>query len=609
MADAASFVVALIDKVTGPARKQAKALESLQEQIAKTGKIGAQHHDGAAGMSPKALAIQNRSNLMMLAGAKAGGMAGRAIEGVTNAAIGMAKWSAIGAGVIGVGLGGALVKSTVDMALFEDRTMTAFRSLTGSVEGGKKAWESSLALSRELGGGIEETAGAMTHLLAMQFKLPEAEEMIRISADLKAVTGDAHSAERALTAITQIKAKGKLQAEELVGQLAEAGVSTTLVYEQLQKSMNLKSNQDVMKAITAGKVTSDIGIEAIKNAILHKTHSEKAGAAGGRYAQETFGGLLGRLRNAPQFLFQRLGESIAKNLEKFKPVVEKIIAAIDGIQGDQMTRFVGNVLTFMSQLVPLTLEFAKGFGEGFSAMNDAMSGVDPAQSSLETAKELGHALASAFEMAFKAIKMVADLVVWLDQHRGVAAGVAGMLAIDKVAGAGATAKGLWGAGKWAAGRLGGGAAAAAAAQAAAGAGAFGSLGGAAAATGGAGAGATGLAALGLGGGLALAGAGVGLGAAAAGYVWREEIANWMYGTGGEQGTRGLGAPTPTGTLNALQGATAQARPNNNVKFDSQIHIDGTGHDPNEIARQVGDQQRGMLEQFFQGQALESGATG
>jgi tape measure domain-containing protein len=598
VSDAATFVVSLIDKVTGPAKTQAKSLAALQDQIAKTGKLG------TIGMVFKG------------AGLKA---AESTIGAVADKAFSIGKYAALGMGAAGVALGGFLVKGTVEMAMFEDRTKTAFNSLTGSVAGGQKAWQSSLNLSRELGQGVEDTAGAMTHLLAMQFKLPEAEEMVRISADLKAVTGDAHSAERALTAITQIKAKGKLQAEELVGQLAEAGVSTTLVYEQLQKSMNLKSNADVMKAITGGKVSADVGIEAIKNAILHKTHSEKAGAAGEKYAQTTYGGLIGQLKNAPQFLFVRLGEAVAKNLERFKPLVQKVTEAIDNISGDQMTRFVGNVLGFMEKLVPLGLEFAAGFGEGFSAMNDAMGGVGDSTASMATARDLGKALASAFEMAFKAIKMVADLVLWLDEHRGVAAGVAGMLAIDKVAGGGATAKALWTGGKGllAGGQaLAGGAGLAGAAKTALGLGtaatAATTTAGTAAATG---AGTSGLAALTGGLGVAGAAAGgaalVGVGAAAVSYAYREEIANWMLGLIGNKdqaAQRGLGAPQPTAALNGLQGATAKAT-TNNVKFESSINIDGANHDPNEIARTVSDGQRGMMEQFFQSQALESGATG
>ena len=610
MASAASFIVTLVDKVSAPAKRQQKALSALQEQIKKTGKVGASHHAGAQALTVKQIAAQNRANIALLANAKISSVAGKAIHGVADGAMSVAKWSAIGAGALGIGLGAALVKNTVQMALFEDTAKTAFKSLTGSAAGGEAAWSASLNLARELGGGVEETTNSMKHLLAMQFTLPQAEEMVRMSADLKAVTGDAHSAERALTAITQIKAKGRLQAEELVGQLAEAGVSTTLVYQELQKSMNLKTSGEVQKAITAGAVSADVGIAAIKGAIAHKTHSETTGAAGRAFAGSTYSGLIGQLKNAPQFLFVRLGQAVAGNLEKFKPLVQRIITAIDSIKGDQMSRFVGNVLDFVAKLVPLAIEFASGFGEGFGAMNDAMGALDPSQASLQTARDMGKSMASAFELAFKAIEKVFQAITWLDQHRGVAAAIAGVFGIAKLAGLAATVSAI-GATLGLIGVGGASAAATAAGTTAVATGAFGSLGGAAAAGGGT----TGLAALtaGLGAaGMAAGGAALlGVGAAGASFAYREELANMMLGWFGRDDqamTRGLGPASPTPALQGLAGATARAN-TNNVRFDSQIHIDGTGQDPNEIGRAVSDSQRGMMEQFFQNQALESGAMG
>lgn len=622
MASAATFVVSLIDKVTGPSRNAAKAVEDLNSRLKKTGSIGYKYT--GKGKVPDVIERLNSGALKTFVGSKVATGAGKAIDAVADKAFTVSKYAALGIGAAGAAAGAMIVKGTVEMAMFQDTAMTAFKSLTGSAQGGDKAWQASIGLAHELGMGVEDTTNSMKHLLAMQFTLPEAQEMVRMSADLKAVTGDAHSAERALTAITQIKAKGKLQAEELVGQLAEAGVSTTLVYQELQKSMNLKSVGDVQKAITAGKVDSNTGIAAIKAAIAHKTHSSSTGAAGRDYAQTTYSGLIGQLQNAPQFLFVRLGESIKANLEKFKPIVQKITQAIDDIKGDQMTVFVGNVLTFVERLVPLGLEFAKGFGEGFGAMNEALGGLDPSKASMETARDLGRAIAKGFEMAFDVIKKVADLVLWLDQHRNVAVGIAGMLAIDKIAGGGATAKGAWAVGK---GVLSGGTALAqgaglaGAARAAFGIGTAATTAAAAAGTTAAtvagttavaGGGLTGTAALAAGlttaaGGAAALGGGALLGAGI-GYIFREEIANWLYGTGGVQGTRGLGAPTPTSTLTGLQGATAKAT-TNNVRFESAINIDGANHDPNEIARSVSDQQRGMMEQFFQSSALETGAAG
>lgn len=628
MADSASFVVSLIDKVTGPAKKAMRGVQRLTQSFknAKTNAEKARKAEEAAwramgrtqgkdgrwreangkfvgsGKGPKGKGWFNA--ISGLAG-KAGGKLKEWEDDALSSVYDKGKMAALGFGLAGAAAGAMLVKNTVQMATFKENSMIAFTSLTGSADTANQAWETTLNLSRNLGMGVEDVAGSMKHLLAMQFKLGEAEELVKLSSDLTSVTGDAHSAERALVAMTQIKAKGKLQAEELTGQLAEAGVSTTLVYDELRKQLGGdKKNSDIIAMITAGKIDSDMALTAIKGAIMHKTHSETAGAAGSKMVSSTLSGLWTQLKNAPQFMFIKLADAVKSNLDKLRPLVQRVTAAIDGIQGDQMTRFVGNVLDFMSKLVPLAMEFAAGFGEGFSAINDAMGEVDPAKASMQTARDLGLALAKAFETAFKAIKMVADLVLWLDEHRGVAVAVASMLAVDKVAGTGTAAKGIWQGGKWAAGKLIGTAAAGAAGSAvttaAAGTGTAAAAGG----------GATGLAALtaGLGAaGLAAGGAAlVGVGAAGASWAYREELAEMLYGYGGSKGERGL---QPTAVTTGLQ-QVASARPTtNHVKFESSINIDGSGNDPNQIARTVSDSQRGMMEQFFQGQALEQGATG
>lgn len=638
MADAAEFVVALVDKVSGPARKAASQIDALRKKFMQAGEAATrarkQQEDAWRAMGRlqdkagrwregngrfvgeklKGGGLLGGMGLPSLKGAGkwAGGKADDAIKWTSEKAVSAAKYAFLGTSAAAGVAGAMIVKNTLHMANFAETTQLAFRSLTGSQSGADQAWQRSLALSKQLGMGVEEVAGSMKHLLAMQFSLGEAEEMVKISADLTAVTGDAQAAERALRAITQIKAKGRLQSEELVGQLAEAGVSTTLVYEELGKLYG-KDTAAIRKLITAGAVDADTGIKAIKAAILRKTHSTEAGTAGTSFAQSTFTGLMGQLKNAPQFLFVRLAEQVKANLDKFRPAVQKIIDAIDNIRGDQMARFVGNVLQFAERLVPLALAFAEGFGEGFSAINEAMGAVNPAVASLDTARNVGKAVAKAFEMVFDVLGKIAAGVGWLEQHDMLGATLASALgilaamrAVVAISGTAAAVKGLIG-------LVGGGAAAA---------GATGAVGAATAATAAAattgaaataaGAGTSGAAALaaGLGtaGMAAAAGAAVGIGAAAAGYIWREEIAKWMYGDAQNQASeRGLGTAAPTPLLTGMQRAANSPSRTNNVRMESNIVINGAEKDGKELAREVNEGQRGMLEQFFQSQALEQGA--
>jgi tape measure domain-containing protein len=624
VADAAEFIVALVDKVSGPARKAAAQIDALRKKFMQAGEAATrarkQQEDAwrAMGrMQDKAgrwreangrFVTDKRKGGGVLgglglpsfegAGKWAGGKADEFVKWTSDKVVSAAKFAFLATSAAAGAAGAAIVKNTLHMANFAETTMMAFHALTGSQSGADQAWQRSLALSKQLGMGVEEVAGSMKHLLAMQFSLGEAEEMVKISADLTAVTGDAHAAERALRAITQIKAKGRLQSEELVGQLAEAGVSTTLVYEELGKLYGKDTNA-IRKLITAGAVDADTGIKAIKAAILRKTHSTEAGTAGTSFAQSTFTGLMGQLKNAPQFLFVRLAEQVKANLDKFRPAVQKIIDAIDNIRGDQMARFVGNVLQFAERLVPLALAFAEGFGEGFSAINEAMGAVNPAVASLDTARNVGKAVAKAFEIVFDILGKIAAGVGWLEQHDMLGATLASALGILAAMRAVVAISGTAAALKSLAGLL--PAAVPAAVPA---------LAPAAVPVATTAAGTTGLAALagGLGAGGAGALMGGGLIAAGLGYYFREEIAKWMYGDAENQThERGIGLPAPTPLLTGMQRSANSPSRTNNVRMESNIVINGAEKDGQQLGREIQEHQRGQLEQFFQSQALEQGA--
>jgi hypothetical protein len=310
---------------------------------------------------------------------------------------------------------------------------------------------------------------------------------------------------------------------------------------------------------------------------------------------------MAQLKNAPQFLFVKLAEQVKANLDKFRPAVQKIIDAIDRIQGDQMAKFVGNVLQFAERLVPLALAFAEGFGEGFAEINAAMGAVDPAVTSLETAKSIGKAVAKAFELVFSILGKITSAAAWLEEHDmlgvtlGSAIALLGIMrTIVAISGTATALKGLGGLLTRAAPAaipVATPIAAPVAAPLAANAG-MGALAGT----------------LGLGGAGALMGGGLAL--AGLSYYFREELANFGLSFFDREEAvskeRGLGT-TSTPTLTGLQRAAANPNRTNNVRMESNVVINGADKDGKEIAREVTESQRGMMEQFYQTQALEQGA--
>lgn len=252
----AVFKVTLQDGVSRPAKKAAGSVRDLNRNMRD---VRGNARGGSAGLS----AI--KTGLLAV-----GAAALVAAAALARVAVGFAK---------------TLVKGA---AFMEQQTM-AFGLLTKSAELGADVMAETRGLAVELGLPVKETIKQMGKLMAMQFDPAAAREIITMGADMKAMGNTAEEVGSIIRAITQIKAKGKLQAEELTGQLAEAGVSAELVYKELGKTMG-KTTDEVKKLITAGKVNADVAIEAIKSAVKQKLGIEKLGQAA-QLSTKTLGGM------------------------------------------------------------------------------------------------------------------------------------------------------------------------------------------------------------------------------------------------------------------------------------------------------------------------------
>jgi hypothetical protein len=274
------------------------------------------------------------------------------------------------AGVMGGVAAAALTKATVGLAMFAEQTRNAFGNVIGDKQLGVLAFEHARKVAKEFGLDVEDTIGSMVKLRSMQFSIREATELIKISADLQTISKDAQATKRAIIAITQIKAKGRLQSEELVGQLAEAGVSTVLVYEQLEKILKT-DRAGVLKKLQAGAIDADTGIAAIQAAIMEKLHIHKAGEAGKRFANETLTGLFNQLKAAPG----QFGLDLERIIDTgpVRESIKAILAAFDGIDRSAVGGFVGAMIQGFAKMVPAVLAFADGFVGSLGKITDALS--------------------------------------------------------------------------------------------------------------------------------------------------------------------------------------------------------------------------------------------
>jgi tape measure domain-containing protein len=424
----ASFAVRLVDRVTRPSRAVAAALGRVTRAArrASAGRAlgsrssGAFQRLDASGQTKDEVKRQKRLSKYVDQASRSVGSLARSLAGATI------KATLLGGAMAGIGAA-FVVKGIAEATMFAERMRMAFTSLTGSVSAGEASFQRSISLSRELGLGVQDTAKQYAKLLAAQFKAPQAERLIALTTDLKAIGATAEETHSAIRAITQIKAKGRLQAEELVGQLAEAGVATTLVYEELAKAMNV----DVKKVpgiITSGAVDADMGIAAIEAAILKKVGIKKAGEAGKRFANNTLAGMVARLKNAPENLFLRIAEAGNKALPKMKSLVEQLEQAISSISPTDMALAFERVIDLAKAGITLGIEFSRGFSEGFGEISHALQPGDIATASANF-RELGRNVAKLTVLAIDAAKAVGSLFNWFNSDTGKTVLATGTIAL------------------------------------------------------------------------------------------------------------------------------------------------------------------------------------
>jgi hypothetical protein len=430
MADA-EFVVALVDKITGPAKKAMSSIASVADQLQTYSKTAVQASQSTSVMSHViGSAIHKFEGLSAAYGGflyiAHGGLAkewARTTHMLANElhlVTGKLKYGAIA----GMAYATMLAHGVWHMEKYGDSARRSLSNLTGSEDLGKKTYTQGVALASELGMSIESTVDSFKELLAMQFKPAAAGELIKLAADLRDVTGDAGAAQRALLAMSQIKAKGRLQGQELTQQLANAGLSTQLVYEALARHYQKKGAKtvttlDVQKMIKGGKVDADTGLGAIREAIMHKLHEDAPGQAAGKYANTTLQGLLGQVANAPNNFYARVADAAQHSLVRIVPLIRNIVDTIKSIPTGQFATFIDYLVTIGEYAVAISKAFFVGFVDGSRKITRAISNVNPGKNAVPLARKLGELLAEAAAAVVWIIDKVVQIPIYLNEHRWV----------------------------------------------------------------------------------------------------------------------------------------------------------------------------------------------
>lgn len=289
---------------------------------------------------------------------------------------------AVGAGAVAAGALAAAAavgylayqfgKASVEAAAFGERSRLALTLLTGNASVASAEFDNVRREAQQLGLDVFATQAGFQKLLAAQFEIGKAKELLRMSADLQAIGASAEHTKRAIVAISQIKNTGYLQGDEL-NQLREAGVSTELVYEALGKRLG-KTTQQIISMQEKRQLGSNDVIESILEAVRKKTGSTTTGDAGKAFAASTLTGMAGVFKARFQNAFVDIGDAILPGLKRLATLAGSFI---DKVATDPKLAALGNFMLDRFDNFVLWAEanwpqLSETFSSGLHLMSDAI---------------------------------------------------------------------------------------------------------------------------------------------------------------------------------------------------------------------------------------------
>jgi tape measure domain-containing protein len=426
MADTIRVGVALDDLVSGPAKKASKGIDGigtsldglsakfravdrqaarlkLPQDLTQAGKgtsgfgkfvqgIGKAFGPGAAQSTLKmAGAIGRADDVLISMGSSLGGVVAAGASGfatLATAALGVATAvAAIGVGAVYVAgkLSFGFAKAALEAGSFRENSLMSFEALLKNKRAADGVFKSAVKLAAITPFNTTDVVTSYRALLSAGFKTNELEKTFTAIGDLASVKGDQALLGRLATILGQIRGKGRLQGDELL-QLGEAGLSTGDVLDQLGKKLG-KSRDDVRKLQEAGKISSQIAIDAILATI------ESRFGGGMAKLSKTLTGIISTLVSRPTELFfaafdkpgglskfadkvKLVASFLAESLDPMTARGKRVVGIIDQIGsgftalfGDFSKRDMGrqfdSIVAFVSRLLPVLGAGLQGFGAGF----------------------------------------------------------------------------------------------------------------------------------------------------------------------------------------------------------------------------------------------------
>lgn len=228
--------------------------------------------------------------------------------------------------VLAVGkLAYSFIEAGLQGAAFAESSTKAIGYLTDNALHAGVVFDSVRHLAQGLGLDVEDTVHSFEKLLAAQFTVGQSKSLIKMSADMRAIGASAEETQRIIYALSEIKSIGTLQKRQ-ERMLQMAGVSGQLIDQALMKRTGIKTKGGIDLARKKGLIDADTAIEAIKDAVMAKTHEQALGDVGANRANTQLTGMLDKLKGGIKNFWIDIGEAMEPGATR----VAKLIAGTIG---------------------------------------------------------------------------------------------------------------------------------------------------------------------------------------------------------------------------------------------------------------------------------------
>lgn len=237
------------------------------------------------------------------------------------------------AGALGA-VGAAIGRNVIELASFRESSLAALETVMGSGDAAQRTFANAITVANQTPLDTRDVVQSFQRFAVAGFSERELAPLVAATADIGAAFGRTASDSFSLV-VSQMRAAGKMDRGDL-RQLLNSGVNTGEVLDSIARQMGITGANDrarrqrVLDAISKGRVTGEVGIQASLDATRNRLDRGDVLGTFAKRQSETLTGALSNAANAWDNLLLSFGSERLPGVVAFRDAVLSVTGALDG---------------------------------------------------------------------------------------------------------------------------------------------------------------------------------------------------------------------------------------------------------------------------------------